>query len=132
MIYLDKARNAEIAAQFNETKSKINEFKGRQIKLVRFEIWDNRGWADYSLTHPSLNKIRTFLGMSNENFVMNELGGVKTVKLNICQRAVDFVEFQCDNETKTNKIIITFDDRSRGRIYKGDGMRFSYEILNEK
>lgn len=121
-MYIDKERRNELIKQFLQTKDKINKFKGSKIRLISFEIFDSRGWSDYSHVHPSLNKIKILLGISNENIAFQELTG-KIIKLNICSRALDIIEL---NE---NKIIITFDDRIRGRIYKGQGMRITYEII---
>lgn len=125
-MYIDKERRNELIKQFLQTKDKINQFKNNKVRLIKFEVFDSRGWLDYSHVHPSLNKIKIFLEMSRENIAFQELTG-EIIKLNISSRVNDIIEL-CGEHN--NYIIITFDDRIRARAYKGQGMRFTYEIIS--
>lgn len=118
--YIDALRRKEIKDAFLTIKTKLNERKGKEVKLIKFEVFTKRGWQDYSAAHPTIGILKTFLGISNEYMAFQDAKGI--FKLEVVHRLTQVLSL------KDNILTIAYNDENECRWYNGLGMRLTYEF----
>ena len=121
-MYIDGKRRVELKNEFKLIKEKLTQFKNKELKLIKFEVFVKSEWKDYSIVHPKINETKVFLGISNEKIVLKDIKG-ELIKLDITSKVYDLIEL------KEKQLIITYDDKMRLRWYRGKGVRLTYLFI---